>query len=157
MNDQDWAKWTSIAEIIGSVAVVVTLIAVLLEMRANSELTRVSAYQSEIRNINVWRDGVSSDPVKVKLFVDYTQGIAPAIDTEEYTVLSMTITNLWVNYESAYTAYKSGIIGPLEWERMERNICSELDNLEINPSSELKERTFFRLTTEFQEYVLRTC
>lgn len=157
MNENSWNKWASVAEVVGSIAVVLTLLALISEMRGERELIRLSAYQTEIQNLNNWRDTVSSDPIKVRLFLDFNKGVVPERDTDEYLILLLTMNNLWVNYESAYKAFQSEIIGSLEWERMERNICIELSSLNRVPQSNLKEATFFRLTSDFQDYVQSIC
>jgi len=148
-------KWALLAEIISGLAIVVTLIVLILEVRTNTELSRLSAYQTVTQDFDEWRRDVSGDSEKLNLFVRYTRGAYPDPSTPEWTELYMIILNSWSAQERAYFAHEAGIIGETEWVRIQRSACSELLSLEAN--QQLHDDLYFRLTDAYKAHLETAC
>lgn len=70
-------KWALIADVIGSVAIVVTLVILITEVRTNTELSRVAAYDAVTRDFDDSRTLSLADPELLELFHQFTQGSLP--------------------------------------------------------------------------------
>jgi len=143
------------AEVISGVAIVVTLVVLILEVRSNTDLSRLTAYQTVTKDFDEWRREVSGDPEKLELFVRYTQGLYPDPESPEYTKLYMIVLNAWSGQERAYFAYQAGILGEDEWERIHRAECGELRYFSTNESFHAD--LFFRLTDAYRAHLESTC
>ena len=118
-------KWSLIAEIVGGLGVIITLVILIIEVRENSELTRVSAYQQDIQNFNEWRSTIVSDPNQVRLFAAWNRGEGiPARRTEDGMVLGFILDGLFTNYESSFYSREAEVLGDPEWERVARATCN---------------------------------
>jgi hypothetical protein len=147
-------EYALIAEIISSMAVVITLVILILQIRENTDTVRVAAFQDIVSGLNEWRDGISSNPHKTALFVDITiNHKLPEEGTSDYQVLQMTLESIYSNWESAYFAYQSGIIGDQQWSRVGRNICLGRDYFLWDEN--LKKNIYLRLTDDFAGYMDR--
>ena len=147
-------EYALLAEIISALAVVITLVILISEVRENTEITRAAAYQSEISKFTDWRREVTSDDSKLFLFYNFDSGEVPEPGSQEALKLNMLLNSLWGAFESGYTSYSSGIIGGAEWDRILRTICSEYPKLIV---TNVKDQIFFRLTSDFTNFVESTC
>ena len=147
-------KVASVAEIASALAVVITLIILIVNVRENTETIRLAAYQSSIDRFSSWREEVSSDYQKADLFRRFNQGEVPARGTTESTILLMVLTTLTNNYESAYFAYENELMGEQEWARIENSACAAMGPIR---NSSFEEDIYFRLTEEYKSYLQSTC
>ena len=147
-------KLASVAEISSALAVVITLIILIANVRENTETTRLAAYQSSIDRFNNWREEVSSDYRKADIFRRFNEGEVPADGTTERQILQMVLHTLTNNFESAYFAYRNKLMGEQEWARIEKSACQAMGNIRNSP---LEEDVNFRLTEEYKDYLENVC
>jgi hypothetical protein len=146
-----------VAEIVASLAVVVTLVFLVVEVRQNTEITRVTAYDRTVEGLNTWRLTVASDPDLAERWQAYMSNSAaqdPAADMR----LQLLLNTLWAAYESAYYAWRYEILGSSEWTRFAFQICLRYESDGTpwsRPSSGQPIRDL--LTDEFVGYVEATC
>ncbi len=126
-----------------------------MEVRENTQITRISYYQQELAALSDWRNDIISDPIQTRLFTEYQSGDVPDITSEDGVRLRFIFLNLWTKYESAYYSREAGILGDNEWERMNRSICSGYSTFEAFP--QYWERLLIRLTSDFTDYVVEYC
>jgi len=149
-------RWSLIAEIVGGLAVVVTLIVLIIEVRENSELTRTSAYQQEIQNFNDWRNNIIASPDQVRVFGSWARREEiPNQQTDDGMLLTLILQNLFTSYESGFYSRDAGILGESEWDRVQRNICYEYQRA-------ISEESYWgiiapRLSTRFLSYMETDC
>jgi hypothetical protein len=148
-------KWSLIAEIVGGIGVFITLIVLVFEVRANSELTKTLAFQQEIRSLNEWRNNIASSPDHLRVFNGWSQRELPDPGSEDSLLLQLILVGQVTNYESAYYSRASGILGDTEWDRVERSLCGVYR--EAQSSGDLWNGISPRLTNEFSLYVENNC
>ena len=140
-------EWALLAEVISGVAILVTLVFLVLEVRTNSELIRIESFDRNIQSIIDWRMAVIADPSSMEVMAAYFG------DSPEVSKKSMLVTSLWNLYEKTYYARVYDTIGMSEWGRFEYSIC---DNFQRDPDF-WRDRVARLMTSEFREYVIITC
>ena len=117
------SDWASIAEIVASVAVVVTLIVLIIGVRENTDTVRASAYSSNLQSINQLQAEILSDPDAVRVYTAFIDEDTSGLDDEDRMRLTLILLSNFRSYESAYFSERYGLLGEEEWRRFDRNIC----------------------------------
>ena len=133
MTSDNLQRWALVAEIVSGVAVVATLFILIVEIRGNTEMLRVSSYQELISNSSDWREMIISNSDLANLYSSFRNNEVPEFSSQEGLQLSMLLSNLWSTYESAYFSHQSGLINDLEWSRFERSICLQYGLMVLFP------------------------
>jgi hypothetical protein len=115
-------RWSQIAEIIASFAVVATLLFLVAEVRQNTQVTRAAAFERGMEAVNEWRFKLASDPELARLYRTYAREGPGQGELEDYRV-RILLNVLWSAYENAYLANKRGLLGAEEWSRFEAMSC----------------------------------
>ena len=66
--NQKLSNWASIAEIIAAIGVIVTLIFLIVGIRENTEITRVTAFDRNMESVNQWRLEMAKDPELARIW-----------------------------------------------------------------------------------------
>ena len=123
MDRQRLQDFALIAEVVAAVAVIVTLVFLVLEMRSNTDAIRAQTYTELMTQINDWRALTVTDPTLSELTdkrdADGWEGLS---SVEERRVWYRSIV-LWGIYESAFYARERGVLGEDEWQRFEITMC----------------------------------
>jgi len=149
-------KWALLAEVISGVAILVTLVLLVFEVRVNTDVSRIAAYQAITRDFDEWRTLILTDPELLDMFAQLLEaGRWPdtSTDPEANARLVLLLDNQFSGSERAYIAYRGGIIGEQEWTRINRATCSEFAEI---PDS-LRELLLYRLTDDFVGYLQTEC
>jgi len=106
--NQKLSDWASMAEIASAIAVVITLILVLVELRENTEAVRAAARQSIAARIEDRTMGVAADSQLADLIFRGQEpgGIEPG-SRDEYQ-LSYFYTSVATSLEEAYFQFQEG-------------------------------------------------
>ena len=147
------SDWASVAEIVSGVAVVVTLIFLVLGIRENSEITRAVAYERTVDSRNEWRMWVSEDDERLRIYQAFLAGRIDELNDLEMDRLGFILGAIWSINEKTYYSNQYGILGPDEWERTDRILCSYHGVYD----AETWGRVSRALTEEFAEYVETKC
>jgi len=150
-------KVALLAEIIGGLAVVLTLIALIAEVRENTNIVKASAYDRNIDSLNQWRMNISRSKELSRLYQRYLAGQMEEMTDEEEFRLFLVLNQLWGIYDKSFYANKYGTLGPSEWSRFVVQICmseSQIGNLR---SQERRDITKAFWTEEFASFVDETC
>lgn len=113
----------AIAEIVGAVAIVVTLIVLIHETRENTAATYSSTYDQLQRDLIQWEMTLASDPdlLSEYLVFNQSQTVEGPIEATPATLVS----NAWFRIaERAYFAYRYGRLADEEWDRYYRQMCT---------------------------------
>ena len=115
-----------LAEVVSGVAIVVSLIILIVEVRASTGLARVAAYNSVTRDFDLDRELWLSDPELFDLFYGFTRGDLPDWDSAPEAAFKLTLLLLdsLAGHERAYLSYRAEIFGENEWQRIESSQCS---------------------------------
>ena len=155
MKNKELQKWALGAEIIGGIAVTVTLIILIIEVRENTSVMRMAAYQDEIDRSNEWRYNVTADPDQRYVYQQWTLDNTEALDPAQEFTLRMILNSLFSQRESAYFARKNGFLGDSEWQRMLSPACAAYNRTVAN--TDLWPRLATTLTDEFVSLLDSEC
>ena len=148
------SDWANIAEVISGAAVAITVIFLIIEIRANTEITRVSVYESNINSLMEWRSLLIEDRETAQLWESYTSGEFEELDsTDQLRMLQLVANNLNI-YEKAYFAQEYGVLGVSEWSRFERMACVQYGWAN---QSQMISTLDMIMTDEFMSFLKETC
>lgn len=152
----DLGKSALIAEIIGGVAIVVTLIFLVLEIRSNTKSTQSQAYQDLIFELNDTRRDFFLE--KISTILDKNRSGAELTDSDLFN-LAQSLQIKWAVYETAYFAYSFGTLNQSGWSRFQEAICRNI-NYEMDKLLWDIDRLFAiknSLNSEFAAYAEESC
>jgi hypothetical protein len=127
-------KWSSIAQVVGGAAVVASLVVLIFEVRANTELARLEAYDAVTRDFDGARTALMNNPESFKMFFRFTNGDFPNPEEEPEAAMmfDFVVLNSLSMSERAFLSYEGGIIGEDEWPRLHRSECAQWAKLREN-------------------------
>lgn len=152
--NQKLSDWASIAEIVSGIAVIVTLVFLILGVRENTEITRVSMYERSVDSLIRFRTEILSDPELTRLLGAFLDNELAEIEGLDSLRLRQMVFNFFQIYEKAYFADKYGVLGQAEWSRFEVQICLQYSRA---VSAQLADALRVVLTADFMEYIEVTC
>ena len=145
-------EYALVAEIIGGVAIVASLIFVGLQIQQGTSITKAASYQDFVEELNDWRSMLLTNPELRRLFVkSQRQGGLSDLEVEERVALGMLYGNLFSIIESAYFSREYGLIGNAEWERIRSGLC---DNFDITRRNQID---ILYLSDQFRSYMHDDC
>jgi hypothetical protein len=157
MNIMEISKLRKIGEGISVVAVLVTLVFLILEVRENTAAIRTESYGESINRLNEWRLNLAVNKELAQMFADFNDGAVMELDRAERQQFGMVMTSLWSVYESAYFAQSYGTLGESEWSRFEQVMCSQYERAVAHKDG-LWDREVQRiLSPEFRYFVEEQC
>lgn len=107
----NWSKWSAIAEIISSIAILVTLIYLSIQTKQNTEATLASTRQTMITNdIEILHSAMDDPSFFVKLQTN--QELTPEEDRRLQSWLIMLVRTR----EYQWLQYKNGLLDKQSWE-----------------------------------------
>ena len=118
MSKNRFKTWSQITDMVSGLAVLITLVILVIEVRENTAVTRMSAYQEELDRANEWRSNIASDPDQRYAYQQWSTGNGDELNPDQRFLLRMVLTSLFSQRESAYYAMLNGFLGDSEWERM---------------------------------------
>ena len=145
-----------LAEVIGGIAIVLTLIALILEVRENTDVIRATAYGQSMDSLNEWRMTISESEELSRLYQLFVFRQTEDLTENEEFRLYIALNHLWGVYEKAYFANEYGTLGPSEWSRFERQTCRYMESIR-NMSPQFQAATRSLWTDEFSSYVDTSC
>ena len=151
-------QWALAAEILGGLAVVITLVFLILETRENTNAIQVQTYQALSAELNNVRQHITSEDITNLLYKLRSEGMSSLTDEERYRILT-SLHGIWQVYESAYYAKQRNVLGDEEWTRFEIGICRNLNSdFEIwNPPQVGTGSIVSNITPAFREYIENLC
>jgi hypothetical protein len=114
-------RWALIAEIASGIAILITLVILVMGVRANTNVTRAAVYEGLMSDINQFNLSIIGDPELAVLW----QGDRDleSLGGEDASRLILLNRVLFRIYEAAYFSFRNGSLGPSQWERFEVTIC----------------------------------
>jgi hypothetical protein len=122
--NQKLSNWASVAEIVSGIAVVVTLLFLIVGIRENTAVTRVSIYGDLVQEITQMESGRIYDPEAARVLSTFYEETTSTLDASERRTLDAYVGVLFRIYERAYFSREYDIIGDEEWSRLEFIICA---------------------------------
>ena len=99
----NWDAIGAVGEIIGALAVVVTLLVLVREMRTNTNTIRLQSGREVAFGLSDWHREIVKDPELMRIFLKSTQSpIADYTDEEwnKFNFLAKTLEGVWVGQTS---------------------------------------------------------
>jgi len=150
MNSERIRNWAHVAEIFSGIAVFITLVFLVLEVRGNSDLIRANTFNRSIESLIDYRMQIASNDESLKVMAVHW-----GIDSADLLRRQLLVVNLWSIYEKTYFSRQYGLVGVAEWERFESRICGYVkreDGLKF-----WSENVANFMTDEFRDYVRSHC
>lgn len=148
MDDRRVRYWAQLAEIISGVAVVVTLVFLIFEVRENSEMIRANTFDRNIESLIDVRMHIASNENSLRVMTDHW-----GIESPDDLRRQLYVVSIWSIYEKTYYSQRYGLVGTAEWERFETRIC----NYVRSRFDFWRENVATFLTEEFRGYVITNC
>jgi hypothetical protein len=115
---------SQLAEILASLAVLITLVFLVVEVRQNTETTRAATYDRSIVALNDWRRTIALDPELTSLWATYSDNDLGEHDGGTDMRVQLLLHMLWGIYENSYYSNQRELLGESEWGRFETQICA---------------------------------
>lgn len=143
-----------IAEIISAVAVIVTLIILVYEVRNNTESNRALVYGQEMDRLNSIRFAELNNPELTELNLLFRSGDLSKLSETQQQRLRRFLGAQWSIYESAFFQYQVGHFGEVEWSRYDDSICRQYARAK---AAELWVDLTLSMTRQFSDFVVGNC
>ena len=143
-------EYALLAEIIGGIAIVASLLFVGLQIQQNTNLSKANAYRETIQEIADWREMLATNS-------ELRDCLRRYIDLEsnntltDCPMLGLMLNNIFGIYETAYFDKMYGFIGESEWSRLEAGVCVHY----LTATS--RKFNFSYITEEFKGYLGENC
>lgn len=147
-------RWASFAEIVSSVAVVVTLVFLVLGLRENSDIMRASSFASATDSLIDLNRDIMKDGELAYIFEAWRVNDVSHLDDRQMAQLAQMAVALFRTYEKAFIADRYDLLGPGEWRRFERTICVIYPGLSEAGMEELVRGS---LTDDFVRQIEASC
>ena len=112
----------SIAEIVGGLAVIISLIFLIIGVGENTQALKRSSYESIMDRMVEWRTTWLTDP-KLRNIMYLTNISEDYLEGEDGYIQRQMKNSLYQIYERAFWANEYNQMGESEWERFSRSIC----------------------------------
>ena len=158
MKKLNLAEMALAAEILGGIAVVVTLALLVLATRETTNAIQAQTYQALTSELNAIRLAYSTSDVPDSYVILSTQGIQALSDAARARVQFVAEAK-WGIYESAFFSRNRGVLGEEEWSRFESAICRNLviDEPMWKPEDTQWGSLAENITPMFREFVESGC
>ena len=117
----NWSAVSAVAELLGAIGVVVTLLYLSRQVRENTESLRRSTTQEALQSIADFNQFVATDPELVDVFWRGSADPDSLTDAEWQRYVSLAST-LIRRFELLYLDYESGALNADLWEAQASNI-----------------------------------
>ena len=141
--------YAQIAEIIGGIAIVISLIFVGIQIKQNNAISRTEAYQRNIDALNEWRALVltTGNAEAIQRFI--TEGVIT--EGKEADILYLQNISLII-FDRAYFSYKNGIMDEAGWNRFYPVLCPIWEN-----AFKVSNSSFNFVSPDFVEFSAKEC
>jgi len=122
MNKKKLQEYALFAEVMGGIAVLITLIFLVIETRENTNAIQAQTYQSLTSELNDIRYMVISSGFSETYLKYAKSGFVELSSIEAFEMLAFSQA-LWGVYESAFYAKERGVLGVDEYLRFQHAMC----------------------------------
>jgi len=120
----DWTAIGTVAELLGALGVIISLVYLGSQVRAASELTRQEAARSVLEKLNRTMEYLASSHEKSDLWVRGSSGLANLKDEAETVQFSAFLTTFFRTYEELFVYRRSGV--EWDWDGFEAQVRATL-------------------------------
>ena len=127
--NQKLSNFAGIASIVASLAVVVTVIVLVAEIRQSTNATRASMYASTTSDLIGNRMLRIQDPEFNELWTRFARRPDSGFSEAERTRLFPHLQTLFQVYDSAFVTRQYDLLGDSEWSRFEAQACQNYERV----------------------------
>lgn len=120
---EKWARLSVLAELIGAVAVVLSLMYVAVEIRQNTQAVQSATYQELVARSNEFLVVLAQDSTLTDIWLRGEADLSSLTDTEGQRYWWI-VQAYWRNMENAFRQHERGMLGDLEYGVYVRLTCS---------------------------------
>lgn len=120
----NWTTVGTVAELLGALGVIISLIYLAGQVRAASQLARQEAARSVLEKLNRTMEYLASSYEKSDLWVRGSSGLANLRDEAEIVQFSAFLTTFFRTYEELFVYRASGV--EWDWEGFEAQVVATL-------------------------------
>jgi hypothetical protein len=154
-------KLAAIAEIISSIAILITLVFLAVQTGQNTQaiaeqtaITRYSVYDVNNTSIIDWRSSLIENPELLSTWLRLANSPdASGLSPQERSTGYFLATSLFSIYDNAYMAYELGVMDVGGWERFRDRICVDFNRFQNTAWPNAKPF----LNSRFAEFVENGC
>ena len=118
-------QWAQIAEVIGAVAIVVSLIYVGSELKHNTAATQAATFQQMVQLSATSLISIASDADLTEIMTRAVQDPDALTDQERFRWFLINRAQ-WRGMEAAFFQHQHGVLGGSEWKSYATMMCGEL-------------------------------
>ncbi len=121
-------NWRHVTEFIAVVSIVVSLLFVGIELRENSAIARVNAYNSFAENVAASQSALAADPILAPIMFRAFSGELPSnfSDVERFRA-GIRFQSIVRNFESVFRSVQEGVLSEEDLTLIS-NVAPSLDN-----------------------------
>lgn len=120
----DWTVISTVAELLGALGVIISLVYLAGQVRAASQLSKQEAARSVLEKLNRTMEYLASSHDKSDLWVRGSSGLSNLKDEAETVQFSAFLTTFFRTYEELYVYRSSGV--EWDWEGFEAQVIATL-------------------------------
>ena len=121
MNSDRWSKLSSLAEIISSIAIVITLIFLTMQMNQNTQALEATTRQQALNGDTQFLVSAINNP---EIILSWSK---PELSDEELVKLNEALILFFRNRENDFAQYKRGVMDEATWLRYTSSFTSLLE------------------------------
>jgi len=114
MKKLDLKEWAAVAEIVGTVAVIVSLLIVSNNIRQNTKAVQATNDTVLYEMTDSWYADVAVNPELAELMIRYEAG--EQLTDSEHRQISYHISRTLNQWELAFVRFEQGLFPPKQWE-----------------------------------------
>ena len=118
-------QWAQIAEVVGAVAIIVSLIYVGSELKHNTVATQAATFQQMVQLSTTSLISIASDADLTEIMTRAVQDPDLLNDQERFRWFLINRAQ-WRGMEAAFFQYQHGVLGDPEWMSYEKMMCGEI-------------------------------
>jgi len=153
--NQKLSDWAIIAQIVSGIAVVMTLVFLIIEIRSNTSVTRAAAFQGHMSELNQLNLSIIEDGALASAWVDRRNVNFSDLDQEESSQLLLLYRTMFRSYDAAYYSWIYGSLSDDQWARFSEVACRNALIMKDDPG--LWSRIAVIVSDDFLTYLEQDC
>ena len=155
MKNEKLQNWALISEIVGGVAILITLVLLLLGIQQNTRAIRAATYDDLVADLANYNMTLTTDnEIDEIVFQVSAEGRESLTDRQRFQYMQINLVRFQL-YERAYIQWIEGNLDDSLWERFKVRICA------ASGGADFEEQVGSRLNSvtsqEFTQFRLNQC
>ena len=123
MSNKILKKWALISEIIGGMAILITLVLLLIELQQNTAAIRTATYDDLVADLADYNLTQITDNELSEMRFETRVDLSSITERQQYMLNRATLVR-FQHYERAYIQWAAGYLDESQWERFRFYLCS---------------------------------